>query len=64
MLEVEDRTEAYIQSVVLKKTFESISVDFRRAGSLGYSAYKQNIEDAAARILEKIDRSEASMTEA
>ena len=64
MLEVEDRTEAYIQSLVLKKTFESISVDFRRAGSLGYSAYKQNIEDAAARILEKIDRSEALMTEA
>nr|XP_013180867.1 unnamed protein product [Papilio xuthus] len=33
-LEISNRVEAYIQSLVLKKTLESISLDFRRNGSL------------------------------
>jgi hypothetical protein len=33
-LGISDRIEAYIQSLVLKKTLESISLDFRRNGNL------------------------------
>jgi hypothetical protein len=45
MLRVEDRTEAYIQSLILQKTFESKSIDFRRSGGTGgYSAYRWNLE--------------------
>jgi hypothetical protein len=33
-LEISDRVEAYIQSLVLKKTLESIFLDFRRNKSL------------------------------
>ncbi|KAF9760814.1 hypothetical protein NGRA_3010 [Nosema granulosis] len=33
-LEISDRIEAYIQSLVFKKTLESISLDFRRNGDL------------------------------
>jgi hypothetical protein len=33
-LEISNRIEAYIQSLVLKKTLESISIDFRRSGDL------------------------------
>jgi hypothetical protein len=33
-LEISNRIEAYIQSLVLKKTLESISLDFRRSGDL------------------------------
>jgi hypothetical protein len=55
LLGIEDRTEAYIQSLILKKTFESISIDFRRSEpNEGYSAYKRNLEEAAEKIWEKI----------
>ncbi|KAF9763615.1 hypothetical protein NGRA_1157, partial [Nosema granulosis] len=33
-LEISDRIEAYIQSLVFKKTLESMSLDFRRNGDL------------------------------
>ena len=62
MLGVEDRTEAYIQALILKKTFESISIDFRRSGGTGeYSAYKRNLEEAAEKIFEKIDTMEPTV---
>jgi hypothetical protein len=52
MLGVEDHTEAYIQSVILKKTFESISIDFRRsADTIDYSTYKTKLEEASERIV-------------
>ncbi|EQB61882.1 hypothetical protein NAPIS_ORF00547 [Vairimorpha apis BRL 01] len=33
-LEISDRIEAYIQSVTLKKTLESVSLEYRRGGDL------------------------------
>jgi hypothetical protein len=33
-LEISDRIQAYIQALVLRKTLESISMDFRRNGDL------------------------------
>jgi hypothetical protein len=36
-LEISDRIQAYIQALVLKKTLESISMDFRRNGDLADS---------------------------
>ena len=49
-------TEAYIQSLILKKTFESISIDFRRSeGTSEYSGYKQYLGKAAKKIMSKIE---------
>ena len=62
MLDVEDRTEAYIQSLILKKTFESISIDFRRSGVTGeHSAYKRNLKEAARKIFKKLDSLEPTV---
>ena len=45
-----------------EKTFESISIDFRRSGGTGeYSAYKRNLEEAAEKIFEKIDTMEPTV---
>ena len=64
MLGVEEHTEAYIQSVILKKTFESISIDFRRSEeTVEYSAYRQYLQDAAERILKRIDRTPSEVEE-
>ena len=63
MLNVEDHTEAFIQSLILKKTFESISIDFRRSGSLGYTAYKRSLEEAVDKILSRIGNTEVEYQE-
>ena len=64
MLGVEEHTEAYIQSLILKKTFESISIDFRRSEeTVEYSAYRQYLQDAAERILKRIDRTPSEVEE-
>jgi hypothetical protein len=41
---------AYIQSVVLKRTFESISLEFRRSGQL-VSRYRDNMVETAVQRL-------------
>ena len=62
MLGIEDRTEAYIQSLILKKTFESISIDFRRSEETErYSAYRRSLEEAAEKIFEKIGTMEPTV---
>ena len=64
MLGVEEHTEAYIQSLILKKTFESISIDFRRSEeTVEYSAYRQYLQDAGERILKRIDRTPSEVEE-
>ena len=62
-LGVETHTEAYIQSLILKKTFESISGDFKRVGNGGYSAYKQHLEEASERIIRRISSMESRLKE-
>ena len=50
LLGVENFIEAYIQSTILKRTFESISVDFRRGSTL-VGGSKECMLDAAVERL-------------
>lgn len=58
-LKVENHTEAYIQSLILKKTFESVSIDYRRTGEISYSERLVSLENAVEGILEKVEGAEA-----
>ncbi|MCZ6914002.1 MAG: hypothetical protein O7C59_05785 [Rickettsia endosymbiont of Ixodes persulcatus] len=49
-LGIERYIEAYIQSVVLKRTFESISIDFRRTSTL-VGGIRENMISAATEKL-------------
>ena len=42
MLEILDRIEAYNQSVTLKKTLESVSMEYRRGGDLILAENERN----------------------
>jgi len=50
LLRVEDHIEAYIQSLIVKKTFESISIDYRRAEDDNFSKRKSLIEGAEEKM--------------
>lgn len=51
MLKIEDHIEAYIQSLLLRKTFESICIDYRVFKEISYVERQRAIEDAVEKRL-------------
>ncbi len=59
-LGVEKYVEAYIQSVILKRTFESISIDFRRTSALVGGSRDEMVEAATTELYRKEEKFEHS----
>jgi len=53
-LGVEEFIEAYIQSIILKRTYKSISIDFRHTSTLVGSSRDEVVNAAVERIYEQV----------
>ena len=54
-LGVARNTRAYIQCVVMKRTLESLSIDFRRRKSLEEPARRTRVEEAISKLAEDLE---------
>jgi hypothetical protein len=62
-LAIGNQIEAYMQSLTIKKTLESISLDYRRGGEITIEQVKEN-EDVRPSVDEKVNQDEPGDTAA
>ncbi|KAL6122647.1 hypothetical protein NUSPORA_00170 [Nucleospora cyclopteri] len=60
-LSIPPKIQAYIQTIVLKKTLESISLDFRRG--LQEECKKKDLSDIAITLMEKKEGTDSNTAE-
>ncbi|KAL6121680.1 hypothetical protein NUSPORA_01369 [Nucleospora cyclopteri] len=60
-LSIPPKIQAYIQTIMLKKTLESISLDFRR--DLQEECKKKDLNDIAITLMDKKEKTDSNTAE-